>query len=127
MSLNILVVDDEESIRKIIIKSLVKSGLKLDHIYEAANGKTGLKILAENNIDFALIDYHMPVMDGKEMLDMIRNEPDTKDLPVVLITADANSQEVAAISQKNVGVIGKPFSPTTLGEVVMNMITDAQK
>ena len=74
MALNTLVVDDSSVMRSIIIKTLKLAGLSLGEVLEAGNGQEGLKLLEDNWVDLALVDIHMPVMDGEEMINRLRKD-----------------------------------------------------
>ena len=68
MALNILIVDDSRVMRKIIQKSLLMSRIPIEQILEAENGQEGLDVLTNNQVDLALVDINMPVMDGVEAM-----------------------------------------------------------
>lgn len=81
--IKILVVDDEEEVRKLISDFLSSEGYQ---IYTASNGKEALKIISEKEPDIVLIDYMMPELDGISLCKTIKNNPDTIDMGVILIT-----------------------------------------
>ncbi|MFZ0430498.1 MAG: response regulator [Acidobacteriota bacterium] len=119
MSLNILVVDDSATMRRMIIRTLHLSGLPVEEIIEAANGREGLVALAKNRIDLALVDINMPEMNGKEMIDRIRQNPTFKDLPVVVVSTEGSTTRIASLLEgAAVGFVHKPFTPERLSQVV---------
>lgn len=128
MALNILVVDDSAVMRSVIIKTLRLSGLPLAHIYQAANGAEALDVLDENWIDLALVDINMPVMDGEEMIDRVRSNPDIEDLEIVVVSTESSETRIDSLRQKRVEFIHKPFPPETLREIVLRKtgVTDEQ-
>lgn len=121
MALNILVVDDSAVMRSMIIKTLRLSGLPLGDIYQAGNGEEGLEVLDENWVDLALVDINMPVMDGEEMIDHIRDNPDISDLDIIVVSTESSDVRIEKLRQKSVEFIHKPFAPETLRETVFNL------
>ncbi len=122
MALNILVVDDSSVMRSIITKTLHLSNLPLGEIYEASNGQEGLEMIDKKWIDLVLADINMPVMDGLEMIDRLKQNPETKDLSVIIVTAKSIDKDVEILIKKGTGYIHKPFTPETLRETVISMI-----
>lgn len=119
MSLNILIVDDSATMRRMITRTLHLSGLPVDDVFEAANGKEGLLVLAKNSIDLALIDINMPEMNGEEMISRIRQNPTFKDLAVVVVSTEGSTTRIASLMKTAaVGFVHKPFTPEHLNQVV---------
>ena len=119
MSLNILVVDDSTTMRKMIIRTLHLCGLPLGEIYEATNGHEGLLSLAKNRVDLALVDINMPEMNGDEMISRARKNPIFKDLPMVVVSTEGSTTRISALlSNHRVGFVHKPFTPERLSQVV---------
>lgn len=121
MSLNVLVVDDSSVMRKMIIRTLNMSGVSVGDVYEAEDGRKGLDLLDQNWIDMLFIDVNMPIMDGMEMLNRVRSRPDTKDLPVLIISTESNPQRISQINEKRAGFVHKPFTPETLREKIIEL------
>jgi two-component system, chemotaxis family, chemotaxis protein CheY len=119
MALNILVVDDSSVMRSIIIKTLRLSQLPLGKVYEAANGQDALKVLEGNWIDLALVDINMPLMDGEEMMNRLRQNPATADLPVIIVSTEGSEIRKEGLRQKGAGFVHKPFTPETLRDAVL--------
>jgi two-component system chemotaxis response regulator CheY len=124
MALNVLVVDDSATMRKIIIKTLMMSGLPLGELYEAGNGVEGLEVINNNWIDLALVDINMPVMTGEEMIDKLRHNPDTADIPVIVVSTESSTARIDMLQHDGVGFVHKPFTPERLRETVLAMIGD---
>jgi two-component system, chemotaxis family, chemotaxis protein CheY len=109
----ILVVDDSETIRTEVGKALGPADFS---VLEARDGVEGLGVAAQNP-DLALIvlDVNMPVMNGLDMLDRLKQEPKTEPIPVVLLTTEA--QESLIERAKKAGAKGwliKPVKPEIL-------------
>ena len=121
MSLNVLVVDDSSVMRKMIIRTLKMSGVPLGEIYEADNGQSGLDLLDEHWVDMLFIDVNMPIMDGMEMLKRVRSKPDTRDLPILIVSTESNPQRIHQISENRAGFVHKPFTPETLREKIIEL------
>ena len=118
MALNILVVDDSKVMRSIIIKTLRRSQTELAEVYEAANGQEALKVLDGHWIDLALVDINMPVMDGGEMIDRLRQNPATADLPVIIVSTEGSETRKEVLRHKGVGFVHKPFTPESLRDAI---------
>lgn len=121
MAFNILVVDDSAVMRAMIIRILRLTGLSLGEVYEAQNGKEGLKVLDEKWVDLALVDINMPVMNGEEMIDNIRKSQTTADLPIIVVSTESNVERVETIRRKNVEFVHKPFTPEVLRKTVIQL------
>jgi len=110
--INILIVDDESRIRKLIKDFLVKYDYS---VIEAEDGEKAIEIYKQNseNIDLILLDVMMPKLDGWSVLRLIRQE--NKKLPIIMLTA--RSEEQDELFGFELGVdeyITKPFSPKIL-------------
>jgi two-component system chemotaxis response regulator CheY len=129
MALNILVVDDSSVMRAIIIKTLRLSQLPLGEVLEAPNGQEALKVLDGKWIDLALVDINMPVMDGEEMIDRLRQNPVTEDLPIIIISTEGSETRKELLMQKGAGFVHKPFTPETLRDTILKTLggLDEQK
>ena len=115
--IRILHVDDEPDIREV-----VEISLSLDPGFETrscSSGQEALVVAAEWQPEIILLDVMMPVMDGTATLACLRASPVTADIPVVFMTARAQSRELDLFrSLGAVGVIPKPFDPMTLAATV---------
>lgn len=118
MLLNVLIVDDSVVMRAIVLKTLQLSGLPLGNIYNAGTGDEGLRTLTEHLIDLAFVDLNMPVMGGEEMINRIRENPETANLPIVVVSAEGSETRIDTLRTKGVGFIHKPFMPELLREEV---------
>jgi len=107
--------------RSIIIKTLRLSGLPLGEVHEAANGREGLQALDGNWIDLALVDINMPEMNGEEMLDAVRTNPETTSLPVVVVSTEGSDTRIEMLQKKGAEFVHKPFTPEILRDTITNM------
>jgi len=118
MGAKVLVVEDNESIRS-IVRMVLEMGQY--EVVEASDGKQALDCL-ERHADCALVisDLAMPVMDGYELLDHIRNVMGRRDLPVFVLTAEKEAS--AVLEHPATRLIRKPFSPIELLEAVRQAV-----
>lgn len=92
----------------------------------AQNGKEALDILEKEKVDLLLLDYSMPVMSGAEVLNHVRMDRDLRDLPVIMITAQAFQDYVAEIGESSVDAyILKPLTVKVLEDKVSQVIHKA--
>lgn len=126
MALNILVVDDSAVMRMMIIKTLRLSGIPLGNLYEASNGVEGLQVLDNEWVDLALVDINMPVMNGEEMIDKVRENPETSDLAVVVVSTESSDARIEMLQNKGADFVHKPFTPEKLRETIKGItgVTD---
>jgi two-component system OmpR family response regulator len=120
-ALRVLHVDDEPDIREVVEISL---GLDPDFVTRScASGQEALVAAAEWKPDIILLDVMMPVMDGATTLARLRKNPQTTDIPVVFMTARAQSRELDLFrSLGAAGVIQKPFNPMRIAASVRSYI-----
>ena len=122
MALNVLVVDDSSVMRRMIIRTLQLSGLPLGEVHEAGNGAEGLEQLDKHWIDLALVDLNMPVMNGEEMIEQLRANPELADIPIVVVSTDGSEARLARIRPNVSGFVHKPFTPEQLGETITRIV-----
>jgi two-component system chemotaxis response regulator CheY len=121
MPLNVLVVDDSSVMRSIVMRTLRLSGLPLNEVVQAENGRQALDILAERWIDLALVDINMPVMNGIEMIDRVRQTSEISDLPIIVVSTEGSTTRIEMLKQMGVGFVHKPFTAETLREAVIEL------
>jgi excisionase family DNA binding protein len=114
----ILVIDDEESVRILIKKSLEKLG---QEVVITGSGHEGLKLIQEGDFNLVFLDLKMPEMDGAEVFGRIRQEK--PNMPVVIITGYPDSKlMMKAMSFGPFSIMNKPFSNTDIVQVVNSYI-----
>lgn len=122
MAINILVVDDSAVMRSMIKKTILNSGVEVGEIYEAGNGQAGLEVLAAEWLDILFIDVNMPVMDGMEMLEKVRENSEYVDLPILIVSTESNPERIEIIQKMNAGFVHKPFTPEVLRERILEAL-----
>lgn len=118
-NIRFLIVDDFSTMRR-IIRNLLKE-LHHSEVEEAEDGVAALqKLRAEDTdkkIDFVITDWNMPNMDGLKLLKEIREDVKLKHLPVLLVTAEGEKENIIAAAQAGAnGYIVKPFTQAVLDE-----------
>ena len=108
----ILVVEDEAAIREMVQFTLSRAGFEL---VEAADGGAARRLLAEGGIDLVLLDWMLPGESGLDLLALLKGDPATARLPVIMLTARAESgDKVAGLEGGADDYVTKPFSPAEL-------------
>ncbi|WP_416885834.1 chemotaxis response regulator CheY [Marinospirillum sp.] len=124
--MKILIVDDFATMRR-IIKNLLRD-LGFNNTHEADDGQTAIPMLNTGNFDFVVTDWNMPGMTGFDLLKHIRADPDLKDLPVLMVTAESKKEQIIAAAQAGVnGYIVKPFTAAVLKEKIEKIFDRLQK
>ena len=124
MAVNVLIVDDSGVMRSMIIKTIKLSGLQLGEIHQAANGRDGLEALKQNWIDLVIADINMPVMNGEDMINQIMQQPELKDIPIVVISTEGSKTRIERLQGKGARFIHKPFTPEIIRDTVKDFLGD---
>jgi DNA-binding response OmpR family regulator len=120
MSYKILTIDDSTTIRKIVKRAFTGYNCNL---FEAENGVEGLAITVKEKPDLILLDVTMPVMTGMEMLEKLKAEAETSDIPVIMLTAESGKTNVTKAVMMGVkDYIVKPFKGDELIERVSKIL-----
>lgn len=120
MTLKVLAVDDSKTIRKIVSKAFSTYDCE---VIEAENGIEGLSIASREKPDLIVLDITMPVMNGVEMLGKLKGQPELKDIPVIMLTAESGKDNVMQIVKMGVrDYMVKPFKGEQLIERVMKIL-----
>ena len=113
--LNILVVDDSVTMRRIIVNSLGKLGYK--NIIEAVDGKDALGKMYTEKVNFIITDWNMPEMNGLDFVNAIKEEASFKDIPILMVTTRSLKDDVVVALKAGVdNYVVKPFTPEVLKE-----------
>jgi DNA-binding response OmpR family regulator len=102
----VLVVDDDALLRASVGRVLEEEGYIVDH---AADGNEALRRLADARPDLVLLDVLMPGMNGRQLIESLRNDADTRELPVLVMTAVHGIDSNAGISEGAIDYVEKPF------------------
>lgn len=116
-NMRILSVDDFSTMRR-IIKNLLKQ-LGFTNLVEADDGTTALETLKKEKIDFVISDWNMPKMAGIDLLKSMRADDDLKNIPLLMITAEAKQENVIMAAKAGANnYIVKPFTADVLKEKI---------
>lgn len=108
----ILVVDDEQDLLDLIEYNLKKEGFE---VLKAENGKEGIQMAREHAPDVVLLDIMMPIMDGMEAVEIMRDDDDLRRIPIIFLTARGDEKtEVEGLNKGGDDYITKPISTTKL-------------
>lgn len=109
----ILVVDDSSTMRRILKSTLNRLGYM--DVSEAGNGVEALALASAQKFDCVLTDWNMPEMDGLDLTVKLREKPEYKDVPIVMVTTEGGKQDVLeALTKGTTSYIVKPFTPDIL-------------
>ncbi len=124
----LLVVDDHALFRSGLI-SLLKDMPEFQVVGEACNGREALEAARQLNPDVVLLDVNMPVMDGEEMINRLRQNPATSDLPIIIVSTEGSESRKEVLKQKGARFVHKPFTPETLRDAILRTLggLDEQK
>jgi serine/threonine protein kinase len=99
----ILVVDDSVVARNHIRQVLAAAGM--ERIVEAKDGKQAVDLMAKESFDLIVTDYNMPNLDGRGLIDFIRNQSSTPEVPVILVTTETDPAKLEAVRRLGVAAI----------------------
>lgn len=105
----ILIVDDEEDFREGMRAELERKGYQVE---EASNGREALEMATARPPLLILLDLQMPVMNGRELMTRLRQQEETSDVPVVVLSSFGYEWEAELMGAQ--GYLGKPFEPLEL-------------
>lgn len=120
----VLLVDDSRLARNHIRRVL--EGMGLQKIQEAENGAMALTLIKDNTFDLVVTDYNMPEMDGRELSEFIRFNPDTAHVPIIMVTSESTeSLHMANIQQTGVNALcDKPFEASEVRKMLASLLSE---
>jgi two-component system chemotaxis response regulator CheY len=120
-TIKVLIVDDFATMRRILKNILKKIGFT--HILEADDGSNALKVLEKEKVDLVISDWNMPKMTGLEFLKAVRSNAAFKDLPFLMVTAEAQKQNIIEAVQAGVSnYVVKPFTEEVITEKLAKIL-----
>lgn len=115
--MKVLVVDDFATMRKIVRNILKQIGF--EDIVEAEDGNAALQLIKNDQVGLVVTDWNMPNMSGLDLLRQIRRNPQTADLPVLMVTAEGLKENVMEAVKAGVSnYVVKPFTAEVLQEKI---------
>ena len=116
----VLIVDDEPNVRRLLHSILGKTF----EVFEAEDGRQAIEMVNSQKPDVVLMDMMMPKMDGLTACHMIKNDPATKSIPVIMVTAIGFELNIKLSQQMGAsGYITKPFSSEDLLDKIAQVLT----
>lgn len=108
----ILVIEDEQDIQTLLEYNLSQAGFE---VIQSENGEEGLWLAIERRPDLILLDWMLPLLSGIEVLRQLRNRADTRDIPVMMMTARGEEGDrLRGLDGGADDYVTKPFSPAEL-------------
>lgn len=127
MAKKVLVVEDSETTRSLIISTVEEiEGLK---VIGVKNGFEALKALPRHAVDLIITDINMPDINGLEIVNFVKTHPDYRSIPLVIVSTEQSEEDI----QKGLALgasayVPKPFQPSQLKEKVEKLLQkDGQK
>jgi diguanylate cyclase (GGDEF)-like protein len=112
MSVKILIVDDDPDIRDVLKLTLAEENYT---ILEAGDGEEALKIITSKPLDLVLLDYTMPKMDGRQVIQQVKNDLLLRHLPIIMVTGKRELEDkIVGLDAGADDYITKPFEPKEL-------------
>ena len=116
-----LIVEDSPTMRQLLAFSLRR--LKDCRIIEAVDGVDALKKLTTERVDLVITDINMPMMDGLKLVTLIRGNPRTKTLPIVIVTTEgAEEDRKRGLALGANAYVPKPIQPSLLLKTVASLL-----
>ncbi len=119
--LRLLLVDDSHLARQ-YVRGLL-SGIGIQHFVEAENGEQALALIERHTFDLIISDYHMPIMDGEQLTQHIRQHSSQPYVPILLLTSEQNQTRLTAVRQAGVNAVcNKPFDPRHIKALILGLL-----
>lgn len=123
----LMIVDDSPVMRAFVKRSIALAGFQTSEILEASNGREALDKLrasaATPAVDLILTDINMPVMDGEQLIGVLKADPELRSIPVVVVSTDSTENRVGALLRLGASdYVRKPFPPERLCEVLDGLL-----
>lgn len=120
----ILVVEDDTDIRDLLVDTIMDMGCD---VMEAEDGGAGLRKALTEIPDIIMLDFMMPVMDGLHVLGNLKNDPRTKAIPVIMVSAKGQDADVVkALEAGATGYVTKPWRHGELESVIASAGAEIQ-
>jgi two-component system alkaline phosphatase synthesis response regulator PhoP len=121
----ILAVDDEQSIRNLVSITLRNRGFIVETAVDGDEAVDKAKLL---NPDLIVLDVMMPKMNGWQVRKVLRDDPVTRDIPIIILSAVGEFEaQLQGMQSENDDYLTKPFSPAELGDMVESMFDPSKR
>ena len=123
MAYTVLVVDDSRTVQKMMTKTLEMSGVPLNELQTAANGKEALDVMQDHWVDLVLTDINMPEMDGIELIRHMSDDGLMDSVPVIVVSTEGSEERIQELKERGIsGYIRKPFTPEAIKDAVQTAL-----
>ncbi len=127
MSYSVLVVDDSAVVRRMVRRALSMSGVDMQPVYEAGNGREALEVLGQHWVDIVFADINMPEMTGAELLEAMKSNPALSATPVVIVSSEQSEERTRRMKELGArAYLVKPFRPEALKQVVTQVLSEKE-
>jgi CheY-like chemotaxis protein len=116
----LLVVDDDPNIRRMIVAALRREGYEF---MEAPNGREALDLMRQRQPDVVVLDLMMPVLSGWDVLQERERDPELRQIPVIVVSANRDPALVTAVDKGICAFLPKPFDIGALSALVRSCLT----
>lgn len=119
MAYNILIVDDSDTVRAVLTKTLRLADTGAGEIHEAQNGLIALEALSKRWIDLVLADINMPIMNGLELVARMKSDEVLRSIPVIIISTEGSQTRIESLRAQGIaGFVRKPFTPESIKSAI---------
>jgi two-component system chemotaxis response regulator CheY len=119
MQKDVMIVDDSPAMRSFIRRTVVIGGFEVRRCLEAGNGEEALALLRNDTVDVILTDFNMPVMDGEQFVQNLRQSERLNRVPVIVISTDSTRGRMSRLQALGIhGYLCKPFTPEMLAQML---------
>jgi two-component system chemotaxis response regulator CheY len=123
MAYTIMVVDDSETIRAVLERSLGMTKLPIHEVIQAVHGRDALEKLRDNWVDIVFTDINMPVMDGIGLVSEMQKNAELKQIPVVVVSTEGSATRIEALKKMGIkGYLRKPFTPEKIRDIIIQTL-----
>lgn len=123
MAYSIMIVDDSETIRAVLERTLGMTKLSIDRVVQAVHGKDALEKLKTAWVDIVFTDINMPVMGGIELVEKMSADPELKNIPVVIVSTEGSATRIEELKKMGIkGYLRKPFTPEKIRDVIVETL-----
>lgn len=120
---SVLVVEDNNDLQDFIVSVLSDDF----EVFTASNGNEGLEIAREKLPDVIISDIMMPLMDGMEMINILKNDPVTSHIPIIVLTAKNRDSDLIEGYDSGAGIyMSKPFNPEVLKAAIHSLLSNIE-
>jgi CheY-like chemotaxis protein len=122
---NVLVIEDDKVLGQMVTEILDDVGFE---VTTASSGRIAFEKLKQRPIDFIVLDILLPEMDGFEIYAQLQTSADTRDIPVMLVTAWADERNIERASQMGIQhFLPKPFTEDELLYTILTLLVDSSR